>query len=201
MNIQPNQNNNISMQGKRWDRFTNKIMQKTLDLLPEHTAKELARKLEKWNNFDNWISRPDVNRGVMGATALVTQPFIDASNHKVDEETRKVSICRTIAKIIAGTGVGMFVVRGPLYKAITSMTNINGKSKYSKKLIPKIFLQEMSNNEKFLKNYRSALSMSIALGAMCVTNFVLDAPLTIALTNLFKDKVSEKSKEKEVKNE
>ena len=201
MNIQPGQNNNISMQGKRWERFTDKIMQKTLDLFPEHTAKESARKLEKWNNFDNWVSRPDINRGVMGATALVTQPFIDASNHKVDEETRKVSICRTIAKIIAGTGVGMFVVRGPLYKAITSMTNINGKSKYSKKLIPKIFLQEMSNNEKFLKNYRSALSMSIALGAMCVTNFVLDAPLTIALTNLFKDKVSEKSKEKEVKNE
>ena len=201
MNIQPNQNNNISMQGKRWDRFTDKIMQKTLDLLPEHTSKESARKLEKWNNFDNWVSRPDINRGVMGATALVTQPFIDASNHKVDDETRKVSICRTIAKIIAGTGVGMFVVRGPLYKAITSMTNINGKSKYSKKLIPKKFLAEMSNNEKFLKNYRSALSMSIALGAMCITNFVLDAPLTIALTNLFKDKVSEKSKVKEVKNE
>ena len=201
MNIQPGQNNNISMQGKRWDRFTDKIMQKTLNLFPEHTAKESARKLEKWNNFDNWVSRPDINRGVMGATALVTQPFIDASNHKVDEETRKVSICRTIAKIIAGTGVGMFVVRGPLYKAITSMTNINSKAKYSKALIPKKFLSEISSNEKFLKNYRSALSMSIALGAMGITNFVLDAPLTIALTNLFKDSISKKPKEKEVKNE
>lgn len=201
MNIQSGQNNNISMQGKRWDRFTNKIMQKTLDLFPEHTAKESARKLEKWNNFDNWISRPDVNRAVMGATALVTQPFIDACNHNVDEETRKVSICRTIAKIIAGTGVGVFVVRGPLYKAITSMTNINGKSKYSKKLLPKKFLAEISNNEKFLNNNRSALSMSIALGAMCITNFVLDAPLTIALTNLFKDSISKKPKEKEAINE
>lgn len=189
------------MQGKRWNRFTDKIMQKTLNLFPEYTTKESAQKLDKWNRFDNWSSRPDVNRGILGATALVTQPFIDASNHKVDKETRKVSVCRTIAKIVAGTGVGILVVRGPLYKLITSMTNLNGKSKYSKALIPKKYLAEISANEKFLKNYRSALSMSIALGAMCITNFVLDAPLTIILTNLLKDKANSKQKIKEGKNE
>ena len=55
-------------------------------------------------------------------------------------------------------------------------------------------------NEKFVKNYRSALSMAVALGAMCVTNFVLDAPLTIFLTNYFKDKFAERHEEKPAQN-
>ena len=95
---------------------------------------------------------------------------------------------RIMHKIIAGTGVGMFVVRGPIYKAIVNMTNVNGKSRLSKALLPKSHLLEITKNEKFLKNYRSALSMSIALLAMSVTNFVLDAPLTVCLTNMFNDK-------------
>lgn len=186
------------MQGKpnsNWNKLKTRIAQKVIDVIPGHTQKESARKIDKWNRFDNWSSRPDVNRGILGATALVTQPVIDACNHRVDEETRKVSVCRTIAKIIAGTSVGMFVVRGPIYKAITKMTDLKGKSKYSKSLLPKKYLAEIANNEKFLKNYRSALSMSIALAAMCVTNFVLDAPITVALTNLFKDKFISKGKE------
>ena len=63
------------------------------------------------------------------------------------------------------------------------MTNLKGKSKYSKFLIPKKSLSEISSNEEFLKHYRSALSMGLVLIANCVTNFVLDAPLTIFLTN------------------
>ena len=34
-----------------------------------------------------------------------------------------------------------------------------------------------------MKNYRSALSTGVAIAAMCVTNFVADAPLTVFLTN------------------
>ena len=34
-------------------------------------------------------------------------------------------------------------------------------------------------NPKLMKNYRSALSTGIAIAAMCVTNFVADAPLTV----------------------
>ena len=82
----------------------------------------------------------------------------------------------------------MFVVRGPIYKAIQAMTNLKGTSKYSKALLPKSFINEIAKNEEFLKNYRSTLAMLIALVAMCVTNFVLDAPLTIFLTNLFNEK-------------
>lgn len=200
MNIQPIQYNNISMQGNpnsNWNKLKHRVVQKILDTTPEVTAKESARKLEKMKKVDEIISKPAENRGIMGLTALITQPAIDSCNHKVDEDTRRVSINRTIAKIIAGTCVGMFVVRGPIYKGIEKMTDIKGSSKYSKALIPKKCFNELYNNPKFLKNYRSALSMGVALLAMCVTNFVLDAPLTIFLTNLLNKK---NNKTEEVKN-
>ena len=60
------------------------------------------------------------------------------------------------------------------------------------------YLTEIGKNEKFLKNYRSALSMAIALVAMCFTNFALDAPLTIFLTNMLNQ--TTKPKEQEVNN-
>ena len=68
------------------------------------------------------------------------------------------------------------------------MTNIESKTKTAKALLPKRFLGEIAKNEKFLKNYRSALSSGLAILAMCVTNFVLDAPLTVFLTNKLNDK-------------
>lgn len=59
---------------------------------------------EKWQKRIKWvgseISSPE-NRLILGVTALMSQPFIDAHNKSVDEDTRKVSVCRTIAKIVA----------------------------------------------------------------------------------------------------
>lgn len=46
---------------------------------------------------------------MLGATALATQPFIDLKNKDVDAETRKTSVARTLAKIVAGTLVGVAV--------------------------------------------------------------------------------------------
>ena len=48
-------------------------------------------------------------RLILGATALATQPFIDLNNKSVDKETRMTSVARTLAKIIAGTLVGVIV--------------------------------------------------------------------------------------------
>lgn len=201
MNIQPiqyyNNYNNVSMQGKdgnSWKRFKNRVAQKILDALPSHTQKESARTRDEWNKFDNWISKPAQNRAIMGLTAIITQPAIDYHNHKVDDETRRISRNRTIAKIIAGTFVGI-LVRGSAYKAVESMTNIEGKSKLSKKLLPKKFLGEIAKNEKFLKNHRCALSNWLAISVMCVTNFVLDAPLTVFLTNRLNSKQEEEKHE------
>ena len=201
MNIQPIQYNSVPMQGKapsesKWNKFKHYLTQKALDVLPERTIKDDKNKIRQWNRIDNWISKPAQNRGILGVTALATQPAIDYYNHRVDEETRAVSRNRTIAKIIAGATVGVFVVRGPIYDAVAKMTNIRGNKRYSKTLIPKAFLKEMYKNEKFLTNYRSALSMLLALGAMSVTNFLLDAPLTTFLTNRFNEQ-----SERRLKNE
>lgn len=188
MNINPIQNN-IPMQGKNGDKINSlaeKCMQKALDLLPTHTAAETAKMLEKWDKLDNFISRPAPNRAIMGATALATQPFIDYHNKNVDKDTRRMSFISRCAVIIAGTTVGMFCVRGPVYNAVKSMTNLKGETAFSKALLPKKYIQDMEKNEKFYKNYVSTLSTNIALGIMVVTNFLLDAPLTVCLTNSFK---------------
>ncbi len=209
MNIQPI-NNNVPMQGKQnnsaWNNLKNSVVQKIIDVVPEHTQKESGRKLEKWNKIDNWVSKPAQNRGIMGATAILTQPFIDYNNSKVDQETRKMAFFNRLAVILAGTTVGMFIVRGPIHTLTEKMTNLKGNSKFSKALLPKKFLKEIAENEKFLRNYRVALSTSLAVSTCAVTNFLLDAPLTIFLTNLFHDKLCDKkkniaNKKMEVKNE
>lgn len=194
MNINPACDNNISMQGKTPNWFK-RVGQKLLDMSPSHTSKEGKNSIKNWDKTTYWSSHPMWNRGIMGTTALLTQPTIDYYNHRVDDETRTVSRNRTIAKIIAGTLVGMFVVRGPVYKAVEKMTEINGKSKWNKALLPTKYIKKLAAKEAHLKNYRAALSMSLALCAMCITNFALDAPLTTFLTNIFNKKSGIKNTE------
>lgn len=176
-----------------WRACKDKIKQKILDLAPSATFKDSEKKLEKMDKIDSWMSRPDVNRAIMGATAIILQPTIDACNRRVDDETRKVSIYRTLAKIIAGTTVGI-AVRGLSYMAVQKMTDMKSNGKHSKALIPDKYLKVFAKNEKFLKNHKSTLSTGIAILAMCITNFVIDAPLTVYLTNKFISK-SENQKE------
>lgn len=189
-----NNDYNVSMYGKN-NNLLRRFEQWLLDKSPSHTSKESAKSIKNWNKWTYATSDPTWNRGIMGVTALLTQPTIDYYNHRVDDETRTVSRNRTIAKIVAGTLVGMFVVRGPVYKLVEKMTNVKGTGKYSKSLIPKKYLEEISQNQTYLKNYRATLAMALALGAMCITNFVLDAPLTIFFTNLLNDKSAKKQKE------
>lgn len=201
MKIYPvSNNNNISMQGKcknpNWImKPLRRFEQWLLDASPSHTSKESKNTIKNQDKMTYWVSHPMWNRGILGATALLTQPTIDYYNHRVDDETRTVSRNRTIAKIVAGTLVGMFVVRGPVHKLVEKMTNPFGNGKYSKALLPKQDIEELAKNKTYLKNYRATLAMVLALGAMCITNFVLDAPLTIILTNMLNDK----SRKKEAK--
>jgi hypothetical protein len=135
----------------------------------------------------------------MGVTALAIQPGIDASNKKVDERTRKLSVCRTVSKILVGMTVGI-LVRGGVYKIVNKMTQLNGTSKFSKSLLANEFIQDFIKNSGNLKTYTSVVSYIIAFAAMCVTNFAIDAPLTALLTNKLQSKVLEKEarvKEKE----
>lgn len=186
-----NNNYNVSMQGKNLDcikKQCRRVGQWFLDMSPSHTTNDKPNSPDKWNKINNICSNPMWNRGIMGVTALATQPAIDYYNHRVDDETRTVSRNRTISKILAGTLVGMFVVRGPIYKLVEKMTDLKGNKSYSKMLIPKDYLKEMAEHENYVKNYRSAIAMALALVAMSVTNFVLDAPLTTFFTNYLNKK-------------
>ena len=194
MYIQPISDNNISMYGKpnpkpsSWKAMTNRIKQKLFDALPDATFKDTSK---FWREVDSRITRPAENRAIMGVSALTTQPVIDASNKKVDEKTRKISICRTISKIVVGALVGI-CVRGSVYKCVRTMTNVNGKGSLSKALLPKKYINELAKEPKFLENYRNALSTGSAILVMLFTNFAIDAPLTVRMTNLLKKKFVEK---------
>lgn len=207
MNIQPITTYNISMQAKTPPsnpkgvrKVVNKYAQKILDIFNPTTVKDDFNTIRKMQKRDAQMSHPAINRGIMGATAIILQPPIDANNKSVDKETRIMSVCRTVAKIIAGTLVGI-MVRGSAHKIISKMTNIEGKGKNCRKLLPKSYIQIFKNDPTLLGNYRSALSTSTAILAMCFTNFAFDAPLTVKLTNKFKkwaDNLIAKPQEKEV---
>ena len=112
----------------------------------------------------------------------MTQPFIDAKNKNVDEETRRVSVCRTIAKIIAGTLTGYAIRKGAI-KAIRAWSQLPapGVSRYRTLFTPK---GARSTNTEAYKQYQNAMGTVVALVVMMFTNFIIDAPLTKFLTNL-----------------
>ena len=191
MYVQPiSDSNNIAMYGK-WDKFK----QYLFDKLPDATFKNPSKKVER---ITDYISRPGPNRAIMGVTAIAMQPAIDASNKKVDEKTRKLSVCRTVSKIVVGTLVGI-IVRGGSYRLVKNMTQINGKSKFAKSLLPSNFIEKFTNNEASLEKYCSTLSYLTAFMAMLVTNFAVDAPLTAILTNKLQSRFVEKDNVKEDK--
>ena len=149
---------------------------------------------EKANKAINWIGRnisSPQNRLILGATALMSQPFIDLNNKKVDEDTRKVSAARTVAKIIAGTTTGFFVRYGCIKaidycSLIPSQINKSMKNKWLRTLFTPD--SALTGVLKDLNQYKKALGSFIALLVMVVTNFAIDAPLTKFLTNKFVDK-------------
>lgn len=141
------------------------------------------------------LSTP-ANRFFLGATALSIQPWIDLNNKDVDEKTRKVSCARTIAKIIAGTSVGI-AVRWACIKSINALTHtpeelakLNKKpTEFNGALIPTYLTREQfAEAGRLIKKHRSAIGSIVALGVMLITNFALDVPITKFLTNVFVDK-------------
>jgi len=131
------------------------------------------------------------NRLILGVTALMSQPFIDAHNRSVDQETRRVSVARTIAKIIAGTTTGFLIRKGAI-KAVEKFSKELPKeglpwykSIFTSKPPPGV---KLDINSLTYKQYQNAFGTLIAIIAMMVTNFAIDAPLTKFLTNRFIEK-------------
>ncbi len=129
-------------------------------------------------------------RLILGASALMSQPFIDAHNRNVDEKTRKVSVARTIAKIIAGTFTGYFIRKGCI-KGIKALSQVKGPNVPAWKTIftPKNIKD--NTTDAFLQ-YRNAMGTVVALVVMMFTNFLIDAPLTKFLTNALVKKGEDK---------
>lgn len=195
MNVQPTTSYNIAMQGVRWDAIKRNLRK----AIPKDTSIVLPKlDAEKLDKFVNIISEPAVNKIIVGGTALMTQPFIDYNNKAVDEETRRVSTCRTAAKIIAGTGVGLLIREGCAI-LVRCLTNVQKHGKIRHLLIPKSWFKKFIQNQKSLKNYRNCLSTFMAVAIMCHTNFSLDAPLTMKLTKVFTD-FTERIRDKKANN-
>ena len=170
-----------------------KINQGIVNIVPEMTiSNEKTLKGLKW--VGEKVSSPE-NRLILGVTALMSQPFIDLNNKKVDEDTRKVSAARTVAKIIAGTTTGVLIRSGCIHAidAFTKLpTEITPDMKF-KKL--RTLFTPSAGILKDLNQYKKSLGTILSLGVMVVTNFLLDAPLTKFLTKKFVDRINSKKEQ------
>lgn len=161
--------------------------------IPTVTIKgERANKIITWIGKN--ISSPE-NRLILGVTALMSQPFIDLHNRKVDEETRKISAARTVAKIIAGTLTGV-IVRKSCIKAIDAFSKLPSQITSTTKWtwLRTLFTPDsaIAGVLTDLTHYKNAFGTILSLFVMTITNFAIDAPLTKFLTNKFVDKIKEK---------
>lgn len=177
--------------------FTRAVSQRVVNAFPTMTINsERANKAVSWIGKN--ISSPE-NRLILGVTALMSQPFIDLGNKKVDEETRKVSAARTVAKIIAGTSTGV-LIRYACIKAIDAFTQLPELiTKNTKNPRLKTFFtptKAIANGLKDLRHYKSALGTLVSLGVMVFTNFLVDAPFTKYMTNKFVDRIHRKNNQK-----
>lgn len=171
------------------------ISQRLFDLIPNTTLrnKNLLHGLYKTGDI---LGRPMQNRLIMGATAIVSQPFIDRHNKRVDEDTAKASMNRTIGKIIAGTTVGC-IVRGCVYELIKRCTDMNISTDNWNNLltprsshkVPQTMLQNM------MRNYKTVLATLLAFGVMLFTNVLIDMPFTNAISNFLNKKSKNKNLE------
>ena len=143
------------------------------------------------NNAVSYIGKKITSpqqRVILGATAIFTQPFIDAHNKHVDDDTKVVSVAKTISKILVGTLTG-FAVRSFIIKAQKTLAKTASEvSRDTKPLLKKLQTcltpKEFQNASKDeISQYRNAMGTVISLLVMLVTNFEIDAPWTNSLTN------------------
>lgn len=171
------------------------VTQHIVNVVPKMTvSNENSLKALKW--IGEKVSSPQ-NRLILGVTALMSQPFIDLYNKKVDEDTRKVSAARTVAKIIAGTATGVAIRSGCIH-AIDAFTKYPSEIKPDMKFKKiRSFFAPSEGLLNSLETYKKSLGTIISLVVMVFTNFLIDAPLTKFLTNKFIDRIQ---KNDQVKN-
>lgn len=169
-----------------------KISQRLFDMIPNLSVNNKGR-LKVLNKIGDYMGRPFENRLIMGATAIVTQPFIDEHNKRVDKETARTSRNRTIGKIIAGTTVGC-IVRSSIYKLIQKTTAEDiSIDRWDNFLTPRGSSKVSPHLQKnMLRNYRTAVSTVIAMLVMIETNILFDVPFTNKISNYLNKKDAKK---------
>lgn len=177
----------------RISNYTSRVLRKVADKVPCMTVKTRAMNESiKW--VGKHISSPQ-NRLILGISALMSQPFIDLHNKRVDETTRKTSAARTVAKIIAGTTTG-FLVRYYAIKAVDKMANIPSKKHPAGSWSTFLSPDRMKVMYRSLDHYKFALGTLLGIGIMLFTNFLIDAPATKLLTNKFISIIDKNEKKK-----
>ena len=160
-----------------------RITQKIFDIIPNMTIKD-GPGLKRLYKAGDIMGRPMQNRLIMGATAIVSQPFIDEHNKRVDKKTARASRNRTIGKILAGTAVGC-VVRGGIFKFVNMTTNKDiSTDRWDNLLTPRNSQRVMPHLYKNrMRNYKTVGATALALVVMLFTNILIDMPLTNKIAN------------------
>lgn len=166
-------NYNQNFDASWYDKFFESIPNKTIN------------KTSRYNKLGQTLASPHWNRLAIGTAAITTQPFLDYFNPKVDKDTAKASALRTTAKIIVCTTVG-FTVRGLCYKLTEHFAHASSKEG-STLLTPRTILNETNKElqQNKLKLHKNTFSTITALFVMLFTNFLIDAPGTTKLSNIF----------------
>ena len=197
--------NHSYLNSSRAANFTQRVKQRWLNLfIPEKKQVTIDNpNALKFIDFcADKLSSSYNQRLILGATALATQPFIDLNNKKVDEKTRKVSVCRTLAKILVGTATG-YTIRKLCVKSIDAFTqnpkDIPSNAKF--KELKCLLRPTVEHTAEQLAQHKNTLGTLMALGVMLYTNFLVDAPLTLLLTNYFNRNLSNGNNEKKARGE
>ena len=171
--------------------ITRPIVNRIVQKMPSATLKN-GKALNSLKWIGQHISSPE-NRLILGVTALASQPFIDLHNRHVDEDTKKVSAARTVAKILAGTTTGVII----RYACIFAAKKFTQAPKPGLKKIFSVFFPKGSKvTQKGLNKYINYMGTTLSLAVMLFTNFAIDAPLTKYLTNKFIKKINKGNEHK-----
>lgn len=128
---------------------------------------------------------PAEQRLLVGITGVISQPWIDLHNKKVDKETRIYSACKNCAKALVGATTG-FLIRKGCIKFVNKMIKQG-------KFIPKD-KTGITHYAQKVRNYGSALGTGLAIVAMMFTNFIVDAPLTQLISSKLYNRTTGKEK-------
>ncbi len=170
---QTNNASNVAFKSNAMDRITDSIAEK-MPKIYINTGKDGF--LQKFGNL-----QPFQQRAIIGLIELGTQPFVDWwSNRKESKDTRKCSLAKTLAKILAGALVGIGTRWGTCIVWDLLV-------KHHEKL-PKVLKlpNELIKNKKLADGVKQVASIAMTV----ITMFTVDLPLTNFIINSFLRKFS-----------